>query len=60
MVKFDDVNKAHAGQCERAGLVDAEHIDPGQAFDSGKFAGQYRVLAEADDTGGKRDAGEQH
>jgi len=49
----------HTALGERAGLVQTDHIDPGQALDRGQFLDQALLAAEPDDADREGDGGEQ-
>ena len=44
----------------RAGLVEADDVDPGQGLDRGQLLDEHLAAAEADDADGEGDAGQQH
>ena len=45
---------------ERAGLVDAQHVDAREALDGRQLLHEHPVLRQADDADGEREAREQH
>jgi hypothetical protein len=54
-----EVGEPQAVLREGAGLVRADHVHPGQAFDRGKFLHQALLLAEPDDADREGQRGEQ-
>ena len=58
--KADHVDAGHLGLGERACLVDAEHVDPGQPLDGRQLLHEEPAAAEPDDPDGEGDARQEH
>jgi hypothetical protein len=53
-------HQAQAGPGQRAGLVDAQHVRPGQALDRGQLLHQHPAAGQAQRARRERDGGQQH
>ena len=58
-VERAQLGDVHAALGEGAGLVEADHVDAGQALDGGQLLHQALLAAEPDDTDREGDGGEQ-
>lgn len=60
VVEHHDLLHGHAGLGERAGLVDADDVDPRERLDRGHVLDKRLLLREADDRHGHGGAREEH